>query len=1264
MEHLIDVGIEKVVRIGGQSKSNILEGKNLRVVSKGESKTKFEGYSVAMAIQAHETQEKKIKKILATLHGSQKRRDWANLRGYLSSTDPLIHRQFNEIEEDGFTTVGGAPFDKWAKEKLPKQSDGASTEPIKQLLAQARANVYSVSADDRNRLVAHWVDNIRDEKSNELFDEVKAADQSQLESMKVYDEVDRRVLQTADVIGVTTSGLAKRIAALQHVRCKVVVCEEAAEVMEPHMLSALLPSVEHFIQIGDHQQLRPQIYNYNLSLESQQGLLYQLDRSQFERLSIGERGRPAFPVAQLNAQRRMRPQISTLIRETVYPRLLDHDSTKNLPDVVGMRKNVFWLDHDHFEEGARADQQQKSQSNLWEVDMTHALVRHIVRQGSYSSTDIAVLTPYTGQLQRLRAKMRNDFEIVLSERDLETLVKEGFHPEEVTSETDQTSNQLNAGMKPLEKKKMSELLRIATVDNFQGEEAKVVIVSLVRSNKERKVGFLKTTNRINVLLSRAQHGMYLIGNTDTYLQIQMWARVHDMLQGTDSVGKALGLCCPRHTDTEIEVVQPEDFARLSPEGGCQLACDRRLADCGHRCQARCHSESMHRVFSCPQPCERLHTPCHHNCQKQTCGEDCGPCLVSIDDVQLLCDHTKDNVPCYMTQDLSKIQCTAPVQKLVPACNHTVEVLCSRQVTSTTYSCPTACNTTLACGHPCPGTCSRCHQDDANHEHVVKHVSCSKICGRPLGTCNHTCPRLCHDGKPCGPCQAPCEVRCAHSRCTLLCHQPCAPCVEKCVWSCEHKGECNLPCAAPCSRLPCTQRCSRRLSCAHQCPGICGEECPEDYCQICSDRKDARVDLLEMKTYGEIDLDEMPIVVLGCGHFFTAETLDGHVGMSEVYVQDGYGEFTGVRGVSSTLARSVPRCPDCQCPVRQHCAKRFNRVINRAVIDDMSKRFLVKGQADLRDVERHLVELELDLDKSRKTLVQALRPATAPRTAQLTPAFGADVTKQLKERYVKGTKLERVIWSFLNKVADKHQPAQKLHDATVNAMRRRSVERMMTDLNVVDSVPSIARDRRITLGGRVAQLQAESIILDDRLNIARILKSTSAGALIRLSGGFSQKQVSPEKQVEPFFKSCSKFIDECGTVSLPKLSVEASLYYAGIARSYEFYCRSTEIEVKHASEQVKSARELLEKAKDLCALGFQNADALRKAVEKSIKLLRREWYEEVTAEEIAAVKKAMVSGAGGIATHSGHWYNCVNGHPVSLSIKQPVLRVFGTLLTTS
>jgi len=487
------------------------------------------------------------------------------------------------------------------------------------------------------------------------------------------------------------------------------------------MVSAMLPSVEHFIQIGDHQQLRPQINNFSLSLESQQGKAYQLDRSQFERLSVRQPGRPQFPVAQLNVQRRMRPDISTLIRETIYPRLLDHEITKTLPDVIGMRQNVFWLDHSHEEEGKQADVHQKSHSNAWEVDMTHALVRHIVRQGVYKSSEIAVLTPYTGQLQKLRAKMRSDFEIVLSERDQETLAKEGFDIGDSSSEDEHLPDSSGSSRRSLEKKKLSELLRVATVDNFQGEEAKIIIVSLVRSNNVQKVGFLKTTNRINVLLSRAQHGMYLIGNRDTYSHVPMWAQVLALLQAKDSVGKSLELCCPRHTDTKIVVTEPDDFGRLSPEGGCQLACDRRLSDCGHRCQARCHSEGMHLVFACPQPCQRLHSPCNHSCQKETCGEDCGLCMIKLNNIQLPCGHTKDKVACHLTQDLSKVRCTALVQKQVPDCKHTVQVECWRDVASESFQCPTPCKTIFACGHPCSGSCGRCNKLDTGEFSLLRIV---------------------------------------------------------------------------------------------------------------------------------------------------------------------------------------------------------------------------------------------------------------------------------------------------------------------------------------------------------------------------------------------------------------------------------------------------------------------------------------------------------------------------------------------------------------
>ncbi len=58
-------------------------------------------------------------------------------------------------------------------------------------------------------------------------------------------------------------------------------------------------------------------------------------------------------------------------------------------------------------------------------------------------------------------------------------------------------------------------VRIATIDNFQGEENQIIIVSLVRSNPKHIPGFLKVQNRVNVLLSRAKHAQYIIGNRET-----------------------------------------------------------------------------------------------------------------------------------------------------------------------------------------------------------------------------------------------------------------------------------------------------------------------------------------------------------------------------------------------------------------------------------------------------------------------------------------------------------------------------------------------------------------------------------------------------------------------------------------------------------------------------------------------------------------------------------------------------------------------------
>ena len=752
--HLKHVGITKFIRIGGQSRTRQLDEHNLKSVSTGATRTKHEGYLLGSTHSSLEDSMKRMGASLATFHGLRKD-SLSALDHFLGTKHPKIYTQFFEKDAEGFTRVGKDPIGSWLGQGHKATSSPApealGEEGSQRLLRQAERDVYSVSPTDRRQLVEVWLSQMKQDRIELLHENILETEDLRKTINTVHSEVNRRTLAGADVIGITTTGMARDVSLLRGLRSKIVLCEEAGEVLEAHVISALMPSVEHFIQIGDHQQLRPTINNWStLSLESNRGQDYQLDRSQFERLALGQPGLPPMPIAQLNIQRRMRPDIANLLRRTMYPSLEDHQSILELPNVVGMRENLFWLNHDHLEDAASDEGRSKSHSNTWEVGMVQALVRHIVRQGIYKAEDIAVLTPYTGNLQKLRASLSSDFEITINDRDEEAMAKDGFAGSPIAAD----SSILGLSVR---KERLVECLRLATVDNFQGEEAKVIIVSLVRSNIKRKVGFLGTMNRINVLLSRAQHGMYLIGNVDTYSNVAMWNEVRSQLEAAGRIGRAMELCCPRHPDTAIRCSEPDDFSRFSPEGGCSLACDRRLTRCGHRCQAKCHSETMHEAFLCPQPCPRRHDPCSHGCDK-LCGEDCGKCMVPMHNVLLPCGHFADDIPCHQAQQPSKIICSVEVKKEVPSCKHVINAPCSADVKAKDFHCPTKCTALLGeCGHSCSGTCGKCRTEENGEVNMV-HQPCKVLCKRPRNTCGHICQKGCHAGEPCGPCHNRCEVR--------------------------------------------------------------------------------------------------------------------------------------------------------------------------------------------------------------------------------------------------------------------------------------------------------------------------------------------------------------------------------------------------------------------------------------------------------------------------------------------------------------------------
>jgi helicase required for RNAi-mediated heterochromatin assembly 1 len=73
-------------------------------------------------------------------------------------------------------------------------------------------------------------------------------------------------------------------------------------------------------------------------------------------------------------------------------------------------------------------------------------------------------------------------------------------------------------------------IQVQTIDMYQGDENKYVLISLVRSNGDRKIGFLAEQNRRCVAQSRAKCGMYFVGNVTTF-ERGCWSKLIKSMRG-------------------------------------------------------------------------------------------------------------------------------------------------------------------------------------------------------------------------------------------------------------------------------------------------------------------------------------------------------------------------------------------------------------------------------------------------------------------------------------------------------------------------------------------------------------------------------------------------------------------------------------------------------------------------------------------------------------------------------------------------------------
>ncbi|KAL6233126.1 hypothetical protein BDW75DRAFT_252193 [Aspergillus navahoensis] len=1101
LEDLLDNKItSQIIRIGSQSKSERLQPLNLRSLARRVDKTrleKSEQWHLHMALDGHEAQFHKLR---------------LNSRG-------SVQNHYNQLfgqDKEGFQT----------RRKGTGKKSKAQPRSVDEL---AKVHVDMMTAAERKALHDYWMSEHRKDSYLQAQSTFAAHLKTKASWDTIRDEIDLR-------------WLARNLEMLRRLPSKVLLCEEAGEVLEAHLLTSLLPSLEQVMLIGDHQQLRPQIQNYDLSRESRTGNQYSLDRSLFERLVEPDEG----------VGRRMHPSISQLDASSVF---LYPEVTGLLPEGnasgEGAMVTSYWNDH--------------------EVQLT----------GTYQSGDIAVLTPYLGQLHRMRRKLSESFTITVGERDQEDLAHAGF-----------TADQMPSEKTAISKSTLLHALRVATIDNFQGEEAKVV----------NRCGFLRTSNRINVLLSRAKHG----------IGIEMWGKVLDMLEQEGNIGDTLELNCPRHPETPIAVSQPEHFIQYSPEGGCSLQCGKRLK-CGHPCKQKCHSEMLHLAVYCPEECQRPLKGCTHPCPRP-CGDTCPQrCVVTVFDTDRLlpCGHPMASLPCWQAQDLSVVKCPTLVDREIPHCHHRTRLACHIDVVSSL----------LPCGHSCKRQCLLCTERTADGPHV-DHGKCTQKCGRLYSTCAHTCNAECHGDTPCPPCTSPCDVQCGHSRCPQKCSEPCAPCaVSECLSSCAHSS-CSMPCAAPCDHIPCSLRCEKILSCGHQCPSVCGEPCPSsEFCQVCATDsiKETMVDFIMGEQYREIDLSEKPCIFPQCGHFLTIESMDAQMDLKKHYIMDEKDRPISIASSSQPFSiDDIRTCAICRGSLRN--VSRYGRLVRRALLDEATKKFILYlNQQCISQLQSD--KLGASPEQTASLMFQAdLQIRIEGDTDNQMRFMSSRVSKYDTRRWRELMVLRNKISEYKRRVKVEEQPFSQVRNMVESARRRKKTSGLFVfDESVLQTKGHIQAASLL--------LRLDTALLADFLSLCKQLRPHASQSYLYVNLAESRRE-------------CKCLIADAVSSRRVLQQVEGNLFLAQFCALE----RQTLSDPAQAETLLQEGTAAIEEAEKLCNLHPGLTRGLSEEIEGTRAMLRGStFYAPVTNEERMAVLAAMAREFRG----TGHWYYCENGHPFTI-----------------
>jgi superfamily I DNA and/or RNA helicase len=296
--------------------------------------------------------------------------------------------------------------------------------------------------------------------------------------------INAEIFQEARVIACTLTGAANRV--LEGMKFNTLFIDEAAQALEA---ACWIPirKVSRVIFAGDHQQLPP-------TVKSIAALKAGLGKTLMER--IGE-NKPEV-VTLLQVQYRMNDQIMQFSSREFYDGKLQTAPEIKYRGILDYDNPMSWYNTDDLPDEIESKEEFVGESfgriNKAEAELTlQHLELYYGRIGKQrildERIDVGIISPYRAQVQLLRRMIKK---------------REFFKP-------------------------YRHLISVNTVDGFQGQERDVIILSLVRSNDEGQIGFLRDLRRMNVAITRARMKLIILGSVGTLTKHPFYKRLYEYI---------------------------------------------------------------------------------------------------------------------------------------------------------------------------------------------------------------------------------------------------------------------------------------------------------------------------------------------------------------------------------------------------------------------------------------------------------------------------------------------------------------------------------------------------------------------------------------------------------------------------------------------------------------------------------------------------------------------------------------------------------------